>query len=89
MDNKTKPFDVIDEKMTNEIEVGAEGRYLIDKINELSPDFRDPVYLRFVENLLPQEIAAILNISANTASVRITRGLEELRKKAGYNKLKK
>lgn len=75
---------VIDEASFDNLEVGPEGRFLIDKINDLSPTSRDPVYLRFVEGLSPQEIADILGVSANTASVRISRGLIELRKKTGY-----
>ncbi|MFA5827567.1 MAG: RNA polymerase sigma factor [Candidatus Paceibacterota bacterium] len=85
IDNEKNSFDLLDEKTINNIEVSAEGRYLLNKINDLSITYKDPVYLRFVEDLTPQEIADILNISANAASVRINRGLEELREKTGYN----
>lgn len=78
------PFDLPDEKTVNNLEFGIEGRYLLDKINELGPTNRDPVYLRFAEDLSPEEIGKILNISTNAASVRINRGLEELRKLTGY-----
>lgn len=82
-------YDVVDEKTTEDkMIVGIEGRYLIDKINELDASYRDPLYLRFVEDLSPPEIGQILGVSANTASVRINRGLEELRKIAGYSKEK-
>lgn len=64
---------------------GAEGRFLLKKINEISSSNRDSVYLRFVEDLSPGEIAKILGISTNAASVRINRGLEELKKISGYN----
>jgi len=74
----------VGESMGNSIELEAEGRYLLEKINELDPSARTPVYLRFVEDLSPKEISDILGISANAASVRINRGLAELRKKAGY-----
>lgn len=67
--------------------IGVEGRYFIDKINELTPANRDPVYLRFVEDLSPGEIGKILGISANAVSVRINRGLVELRENRGYNKV--
>ena len=89
VNDETEPYDPLDEKTTDGIGIGAEGRYLISKINELSDTFREIVYLRFVENLTPQEIGNILNISANVASVRINRGLEELRQKTGYNNLDK
>lgn len=77
-------FDQVDNYAMKNIETGIEGRYLIEKINELSPMNKDPVYLRFVEDLSPEEIGKILNISTNNASVRINRGLEELRKITGY-----
>ena len=79
------PFDVPDEKTIDNIEFGAEGRYILDKINELGATNRDPVYLRFVEDLSPEEIGKILEISTNATSVRINRGLEELRKLTGYD----
>jgi RNA polymerase sigma-70 factor (ECF subfamily) len=78
-------YDPSDEMTTNILETGAEGRYLIEKINELNKTYRQPVYLRFVEDLSPREIGKILDISENAVSVRINRGLLELRKKAGYN----
>jgi RNA polymerase sigma-70 factor (ECF subfamily) len=78
-------FDVLDESTTGvELELGAESRYLIEKINELTETYREPLYLRFVEDLSPPEIGKILGISVNATSVRINRGLEELRKIAGY-----
>jgi len=64
---------------------GAEGRYLLTKIDELPGSAREPIYLRFVEGLSPQEIGEILGISTNAASVRLNRGLVELRKKTGYD----
>jgi RNA polymerase sigma-70 factor (ECF subfamily) len=77
--------DLIDEKTTENLEAKPEGRYLLDKINELDYNHREPIYLRFVEDLSPQEIGKILGISANAASVRINRALLELRKITGYN----
>lgn len=81
-------YDVMDEGTDKEgLSVGIEGRYLLSKINELSPQHREPVYLRFVEDLSPPQIGEILGISANAASVRINRGLIELRKKTGYENI--
>jgi len=88
LDNKDEPYDVVDEKATNNIDLRAEGRYLLGKISELSEIYQDSIYLRFVEDMSPEEIGKVLNISTNTASVRISRGLEELRKKTGYNNIK-
>ncbi|OGI95221.1 hypothetical protein A2917_01040 [Candidatus Nomurabacteria bacterium RIFCSPLOWO2_01_FULL_42_17] len=84
-ENKKEMYDLIDEKTTEDIPFNAEGRYLIERIDELAASYRDPVYLRFVECLSPVEIGDVLGISANTASVRINRGLLKLRKRAGYD----
>ncbi|MDP2593255.1 MAG: RNA polymerase sigma factor [bacterium] len=62
-----------------DIEDMAEGRYVIEKIKSLHPTLRQAVYLRFVEGFSPGDIAKILDISSNAASVRINRGLAELR----------
>ena len=85
IDDENVPYDLPDEKSINITEFGAEGRFLLEKINDLPPTYRDPVYLRYVEDLSPKEIGNILYISENAASVRINRGLEELRKIIGYS----
>jgi RNA polymerase sigma-70 factor (ECF subfamily) len=85
IDNEKDSYDLIDQKTIDGIEVGAEGRFLLNKINELSETYREPVYLRFVEDLSPEDIGNILEISTNAASVRINRGLEELREKVDSN----
>lgn len=77
--------DFINTKEENH-ELKAEGRFLLEKLSELSPNHQHPVYLRFVEGLSPGEIGEILGISPNAASVRVNRGILELRKKTGYNK---
>jgi RNA polymerase sigma factor (sigma-70 family) len=64
---------------------GWQNEQILEKINDLDPTHRQPVYLRFVEGLSPPEIGEVLGISSNTASVRVNRGLNELRKKTGYD----
>ena len=84
---KEGSYDVLDENTTKvNLDIGADGRYLIEKINNLAPSYRESVYLRFIEDLSPPEIGVILGITANAASVRINRGLIELRKISGYDK---
>src|SRR3989338_4276591 len=84
MQNQTNTqFDIINTMNIDSAELKAEGRYLVEKIQELRSTFQQPVYLRFVEGLSPPEIGEILGISANAASVRVNRGLLELRKKTG------
>ena len=79
-------FDQPDEaSLSVNLELGAEGRFLLEKIDELNPSYKQAVYLRFVEGMSPPEIGDILGISANAASVRINRGIRELRKITGYD----
>lgn len=61
------------------VETSAEADFLIRKIRELPEPYSNAVYLRCVEELKPREISEILGESANVISVRISRGLEQLR----------
>jgi RNA polymerase sigma-70 factor (ECF subfamily) len=79
-----EPYEPVADDAETDLGLKNEGRFLLSKINELSAGHRDAVYLRFVEGLSPPEIGKIIGISANAASVRITRGIEELRKLTGY-----
>lgn len=78
-------YNIPDTTSESSNESGAEGRYLIAKLNSLESSHQQPVYLRYVEGLSPGEIGKILGISANAASVRVNRGLIELRRKTGYD----
>ena len=78
-------YDPASESAFADLEMASEGRFLIDSIRKLSSSYRQVVYLRFVEGLPPPEIAEMLGVSTNTASVRINRGLQELRKITGYD----
>jgi len=82
-----EPFDPVDENALKNLEISAEGKFLIEAINKLGSTYRQAVYLRFVEDLSPKEIGEALGISANTVSVRVSRGLEELRRITGYDDL--
>jgi len=63
----------------DDVEMNTEAAFLIDKIRELPEPYSNAVYLRCVEELKPREISEILGESANVISVRISRGLEQLR----------
>jgi len=52
-------------------------------INQLDDVHREVIQLRFIADLPPKEISKILKLNANVVSVRITRGLEELREVPG------
>lgn len=77
-------FILIEDNKKYEIEMETEGRFLINKIIELPKSYQQIIYLRYVEGMAPDEIAKILGISVNATSVRIHRGIEELRKITGY-----
>ncbi|MFA6000302.1 MAG: sigma-70 family RNA polymerase sigma factor, partial [Candidatus Paceibacterota bacterium] len=71
----------------NDIVLSAEARAMIEAINVLPPNYRDVLYLRLIEDFTPEEIGNMFGMSANMVSVRITRGLEKLRKELKIEKI--
>ncbi len=69
-----------------DIESKAEARHLMEMLKKIRPPNRQALYLRFVEDLSPPEISKILKISTDAVSVRINRGLHELRTLVSDNK---
>ena len=65
------------------IEMSSEARFALDKIALLEPLYQQIIYMRFVEDLKPKEIAEVLGVSSNVISVRIVRGLQKLRELVG------
>ena len=82
-DGETLPFEPIDTLAQSRIILSAEAEQVLTLITALPPQYRDAIYLRLVEEMLPQEIAQVLGMSAGTVSVRITRGLALLREQLG------
>src|SRR3989344_8148112 len=58
MNNNGEEFEyqIADTQTDGSLLGGAEGRYLLNKIEELTPAAREPVYLRFAEGMSPQEM---------------------------------
>ena len=81
-----EPYEQLSDSALIDSKLEGEGRFLIEAISKLSPGHRDAVFLRFVEGMPPPEIAKVLKISTNAVSVRINRGIDELRKLTGYDK---
>lgn len=75
-----KDFDPADERAQRDVELGAETRAALDMVESLSDQYREVIYFRYVEDLSPSEIGKILGLSPNVVSVRLTRGLDALRK---------
>lgn len=48
-------------------------------VGQLDPKYREPITLRYEEDLSYEDIGAILRIPIGTVSIRIKRGLEKLR----------
>lgn len=67
-----------------EIELTTEAKFLMDKVRMLTPTYQQVMYLRFVEGLGPKDIADILGLTENIVSVRLHRGIKQLRVLAGY-----
>ncbi len=61
--------------------VGSEVEHIKEVIKSLEPMYREAVYLRYVEELTPKEIALVLGETTNVVSVRINRGVKMLREK--------
>ena len=62
-------------------ELISEVLILKEAIETLDQEFRDVVYMRFVEGMKVKEIAEVLDISENLVSVRINRGKKKLQEK--------
>src|SRR3989344_1300500 len=64
-----------------EIEIGATIKEIIREMECLEADDRELLTLRFLQDLDPKDIADILGITANNASVKINRALAKLRER--------
>lgn len=70
-------FEAVDEH--TDIPQSAEVGHVRRTIAELPDHYRDVILLRFVEGLSPKDIARVTGLSHNVVSVRIHRGIRELR----------
>jgi len=52
----------------------------VQKLQLIEKEYQEVVYMRYVENLTPREIAEIIGEPVNTVSVRIHRGIKKLKK---------
>jgi RNA polymerase sigma-70 factor (ECF subfamily) len=80
----TEEFTIIEDNAKGALDMQNESRFLLDKIKALPATSQQILYLRYIEDLKPKEIAQALDIKENTVSVRIHRALDELRKITGY-----
>lgn len=71
-------IDIEDEYNSNS-ENASEGRMLLQFMEELDEDFKDLLIMRYVDDMSIKEIAKILGISTNNATVKIHRATKKLR----------
>lgn len=78
-------YDPPDPDSAERIVAASEGALLLQALERVGKNNRQAIYLRYVEGLSPPEIGKVLGITANAVSVRLTRGIAELRTIAGYD----
>ena len=66
-----------DDRSKNENRIDAQ--FVISTINQLDEKYREVVLMRYVDELSPKEIAGIIGESENNVSVRIHRGINQLK----------
>lgn len=55
-----------------------DARQVVSVLQDVEEPYRTVVMMRFIDEMSPKEIAAVLGITANVVSVRINRGLKKL-----------
>ena len=66
-------------KGKEDIPARMEVQHILDVMENIDEKYREVVIMRYIDELSPKEIAAILDETENTVSVRIHRGLQKLR----------
>lgn len=74
LDANIRPY-YIEDKLFNKFQVGE----IIKILDELTESQRQVITMRYINELMPAEIAKILGESANAVSVRISQGMSKLR----------
>ncbi len=80
-----RPLEPHDEAQEGAIESSSDASRVLATFEKLGPSYRDIMYMRFVEDLPPREIAETLGLTPNSVSVRISKGLAQLRKLLGID----
>ncbi|MBX4211734.1 MAG: RNA polymerase sigma factor [Candidatus Yanofskybacteria bacterium] len=61
------------------LEAVVESKHMLEVLHRLDPKYRDAIVFRYIDDLTPKEIAAITGETENVISVRIHRGLNQVR----------
>ena len=73
-------FEIVDEPQEIPLEVREEIGEAMQLLSHLDEMYSSVITMRFIDELTPTEIAAILDVSENVVSVRIHRGVKQLRR---------
>lgn len=71
-------FDIADEHALDPL-LSATAAHAVRLASKLEQPYREAVLMRFVEEMMPRDIARLTGESENVISVRINRGLQQLR----------
>jgi RNA polymerase sigma-70 factor (ECF subfamily) len=74
-------FDELSESSVEMLAATIDGKKAFELLEELPDQYREVILYRFVDQLGPREISALIEESENVVSVRIHRGLKLLRQK--------
>jgi RNA polymerase sigma-70 factor (ECF subfamily) len=74
-------FDDLSESTIETLAATIDGRKAFELLAEIPDQYREVIILRFVDELGPREISALIEETENVVSVRIHRGLKLLRSK--------
>jgi len=80
-------FDELSENTVESLAATIDGRQAFTLLEKLSDEYREVLILRFVDGLGPKEIATLIEETENTVSVRLHRGLAQLRKRMNEQEL--
>ncbi|MBP9773805.1 MAG: RNA polymerase sigma factor [Candidatus Peribacteraceae bacterium] len=62
-----------------DIQSAIDEKYVLETLNKVEKKYREVLIMRYVDHLSPAEIAAITHETANVISVRIHRGIKQLK----------
>lgn len=72
-------FDVMSANADSRIIANTEAAGILKIIEKLDPKYRDVVLMKYIDDLTPKEISEITGESENNISVRLHRGLKQIK----------
>lgn len=80
LDDPLHPIDIpVHDRTAEVLDLKRLEKLVFENLERLLPQYQEVIVLRYVQDLSVKEIAAVLDASENTISVRIHRALEKLR----------